>query len=130
MAFAGNPKFNSYWVRSRDITYADTSTTSAGIAVPANTFVARVILDVTTAFTTGGYVNVGDGDDADGWMKAADMLISDGTTMVRIDTGGANYAAWGGKGYTSADTIDVHIMDSTAGSLFIAAELVPLADVD
>ena len=126
----GNPtRFTSYWVRSRDITYADTGS-SAGIDVPANTFVKQVILDVTSAFSTGGSVNVGDGDDADGWIKAADILISDGTVMLRVDTGGANYAAWGGKGYTTADTIDVHITDSTSGSLFIAAEFLPLADLD
>ena len=128
MGIAGQ-KFTGYWVRSKDITYADTGT-SVGLSVPANTYVTQVLIDVTTAFSTSGYADIGDGDDADGWAKAADILLSDGTTFIRIDTGGAAYAAAGGKGYTSADTIDVHINDSTSGSLFIAAHFVPLNDID
>lgn len=127
MAFAGNPRFNGYWVRSRDITYADTGS-SAGISVPAKTFVRDVIFEVTTAFTTGGYFQVGDGDDADGWVTSTGALISDGTTMLRTDTGGSIYSLHG-KGYLTADTIDVDVHDSTAGSLFIAAYFVPIADM-
>jgi len=130
MAFSGNRRFTGYWVRSRDITYADTATTSAGIAVPANTFVKQVISKVTVAFTTGGYVDVGDGDDADGWIANVQMLVSDGTLALRTGTGGASLYAEAGRGYLTADTIDVHINDSTAGSLFIAAEFVPLGDMD
>ena len=130
MTFSGNPNFTGYWVRSRDITYADTGTTVGAISVPAGTFVAQVISKVTVAFTTGGYVDVGDGSDPDGWIANVQALVSDGTLAIRTGTGGASLYAEAGKGYLTADTIDVQLVDSTAGSLFIAAHLVPLAEVD
>jgi hypothetical protein len=130
MAFAGNPKFDGYWIRSRDITYADTGTTVGAITIPANTFVQRVIGKVTAAFSTGGYVDVGDGDDPDGWIPAIQALVSDGTLAVRGGSSGAVYVANGGKGFLTADTIDVQLVDSTAGSYFVAAYMVPLGDMD
>ena len=130
MAFSGNPNFTGYWTRSRDITYADTGTTVGAINVPANTFVAHVISKVTAAFSTGGYVDIGDGDDPDGWITNIQTLVSDGTLAIRTGTGGSSVYAYAGKGYLTADTIDVQPVESTAGSLFIAAYLLPLGDMD
>ena len=130
MAFSGNPKFEGYWVRSGDVTFAATGTTVGAIDVPANTFVAQVISKVTVAFSTGGYVDVGDGSDLDGWITNVQLLASDGTLALRTGTGGASLYALTGKGYLTADTIDVQLVDSTSGSVFIAAYMLPLGDMD
>ncbi len=122
-----NRNFNGYWVRSRDITYADDTVTVGAIAVPANTYVQKVIAYIETAFSTGGSVDCGDGTDPDGWIDTTQMSASN--TGVKIGTGGDSAFYITGKGYTTADTIDVYVADKTSGSMFIAAYLVPLADV-
>jgi hypothetical protein len=124
MVFSGNTNINSYWLRSRDITHADTGTTVGAISVPAQTWVDRVVSVVTVAFQTGGYVDVGDGTDPDGWITSTGMLVSDGTLALRADTSGAYRS---GKGYITADTIDVQLVDSTSGHMYIMAHMLPLA---
>lgn len=122
-----NPTFTSYWVRSRDITAAgDTGTTVGAIEVPAQTFVSRVLGYIETAFSVTGTVDCGDGTDPDGWID--NLQMSAGQTGFKQGTGGHS-AYWiaDGKGYTSADTIDVYVDDNTSGSMFVLAELVPIA---
>jgi len=123
-----NDRFTSYWVRSRDITYADTGTTVGAISVPADTFVSKVIAHIETAFSATGTVDCGDGTDPDGWID--NLQMSAANTGIKLGTGGDSaYWTAAGKGYTAADTIDVYVDDNTSGSLFIMAELVPFADV-
>jgi hypothetical protein len=123
-----NDKFTSYWVRSRDITYADNGTTVGAIYVPSHTFVSKVIAHVETAFSATGTVDCGDGTDPDGWIDTLQMSAA--AVGIKLGTGGDSaYWTAQGKGYTSADTIDVYVADGTSGSLFIMAELVPFYDI-
>ena len=88
------------------------------LSIPAGTFVSRVILDITTeqtAATDTVTIDVGDGDDPDGWMDGVDgetaavLLSSTGTWQT------AQSPALGlsGKYYASDDTIDVKVITST-----------------
>lgn len=124
-----NPRFTAYWLQSRVITAAaDTGTTLGAIEVPADTFVSQVVAYVKTAFSATGTVDVGDGSNTAGWLPSAQLA----PTVVGFKTGtrgGNAYSSTGGKGYTSADTIDVQVYDNTSGSLFIMAELIPMAGV-
>ena len=121
-------KFTSYWVRSRDITHADNAVTVGAIEVPAYTFVNQVVALVETAFSATGTVDCGDGDDPDGWIDTLQM--SGSVAGFKQGTGGDSaYWSADGKGYTTADTIDVYVADGTSGSLFIMAELVPFSDI-
>lgn len=85
--------------------------------VPAGTFVSAVILNITTEQTAGTdtiTLDVGDGDDADGWLDGVDaetaavLLSGTGTWET------AQSPAFGisGKYYASADTIDVLVNNS------------------
>lgn len=121
-------RITSYWVRSRDITYADNTATVGAIAVPAYTFVNHVFAVIETAFSATGTVDCGDGTDPDGWID--NLQMSAAQTGWKAGTGGDSaYWTANGKGYTTADTIDVYVADGTSGSMFIIAELVPFADL-
>jgi len=81
------------------------------IDVPANTWVLAVAVRVTTASDTADDVDIGDGDDTDGWIDGLDMTSTSNKGFAGVsgtDGGGAfSVATAGGKWYTSADTIDL-----------------------
>ena len=72
------------------------------IRVPANTLVTNVALNVTTAEGGTLTVDVGDGDDPDGYI---DGVNANATAAYIPVAGTAAYEQ--GKYYTAADTIDV-----------------------
>ena len=121
-------KFTSYWVRSRDITYADAATTVGAISVPAKSFVTNVLAYVEDTWDTvgSGTIDCGDGTDPDGWIDG--LQLSGGVAGTYIGTGGHS-AYYTGKYYASADTIDVYTDSATNGSLFIMAEIVEYGDI-
>ena len=72
------------------------------IKVPANTLVTNVALNVTTAEGGTLTIDVGDGDDPDGFLDGVD---ANATAAYIPVAGTAAYEQ--GKYYTAADTIDV-----------------------
>ena len=72
------------------------------IRVPANTLVTNVALNVTTAEGGTLTVDVGDGDNVDGYL---DGLNANATAAYHTVAGTDAFEA--GKYYTAADTIDV-----------------------
>ena len=72
------------------------------IKVPADTLVTNVILNVTTAEGGTLTIDVGDGDDPDGFL---DGVNANATAAYLPVAGTAAYEQ--GKYYTAADTIDV-----------------------
>lgn len=118
-------------VRSRAITDADTNTTVAAIDVPANSMVPPygVWTQVVTAFSGGTpALNVGDGDNDDGWVDADDTTEGTEGNYSGTAANGAAYAPTG-KCYTSADTIDVIVSASlSAGCAYIYALIYDLSD--
>jgi len=73
------------------------------IKIPANTLVTSVALNVTTAEGGTLTIDVGDGDDPDGYH---DGVNGNAVAAYITDAGGAAALAHG-KFYTAADTIDV-----------------------
>jgi hypothetical protein len=103
-----------------DTTGRNTDETYALFSVPIDTFVMEVACAITTAFTTNGSLQVGDGSDSDGWltdtaMEPATTNVAGKFTGTNEDTA-AGYS--GGKIYNAADTIDLY---TEAGSATIAA---------
>jgi len=103
--------------------------------IPAGTFVSTVILNITTAQTAATdtiTLDVGDGDDADGWLDGVDAetaAVSLSSTATYTLTEGAPNTlaispAFGetGKYYSAADTIDVLVVN--AGSTDATDDLV------
>ena len=72
------------------------------IRVPANTLVTNVALNVTTAEGGTLTIDVGDGDDPDGYLDGVNANAA--AAYIPVD-GTAAFAQ--GKYYTAADTIDV-----------------------
>lgn len=119
---------NGRWVRSRALTDADTNTTAAVIDIPAGTLIPAfgVLIQVLTAFAGGTpSLDVGDGDDPDGWIDTTD--ITEGT--LGTYSGSAALAAEG-KYYSAADTIDVVVATGlTAGKAYVFAYLIDVSDI-
>jgi hypothetical protein len=119
------------WLLSRAITDADTNTTVQALEVPAKTFVAEVLLLITTAFDGGTpSVDVGDGDDADGWIDSGAITAAT-TGVYRGDETAGMIGAFqlGGKYYATADTIDAVVSASlTAGAARILARCLDLGN--
>ena len=125
----GQYKIQGHWVRSRQITDADTGATVAILDVPAGTFIPPhgIAIVVETAFAGGTpSLDIGDGDDTDGWIDTTG--ITEGTPATYADVDAAYAEA--GKYYADADTIDAVVSASlTAGAAYVFAFMVPVADV-
>lgn len=93
----------------------DAQETLAVFDVPANTLVLDVLAYTDTAWTTSVTLNVGDGDDADGWLATAKVAPTSAQTdgLAKRTTKATAEAYAGGKLYTAADTIDVVIGGAT-----------------
>ena len=126
---------NVGYIDARTFTYADFA--SSGdilqlIEIPANSFVNNVWLVPTTAFNGTPVVTVGDGNDADGYLAAAD-LDETGVVLVGCLSAADNGAAYGLKTarpfYAAADTLDITFAWSstpTAGAAVLIAEIVTI----
>lgn len=120
------------WVRSRQITYADTGATVAILDVPAGTLIPPYgVICVVTTLCAGGtpLIDIGDGDDEDGWIDQDDLTATSTGTYAGDETTTAHYAITG-KYYSSADTIDAVVSASmTAGEAYVFAYLIDVSDV-
>lgn len=74
------------------------------IDVPAGYFVDLVVTNVETIEDSAATINVGDGDDPNGWDDSIDLTSAAASHSI---TGTDAYATAAGKAYLSADTIDL-----------------------
>lgn len=90
-------------------------TTYALFNVPANCFVLEVMAYTPTAWTTSTTINIGDGDDTDGWLATAKVAPTSAQTngIVKSTNVSTAEAYSGGKLYLAADTIDALIGGAT-----------------
>lgn len=79
------------------------------IKVPANTLVTSVALNVTTAEGATLTVDIGDGDDVDGYIDGVN-----GNAAAAYLTVAGTDAYESGKYYTAADTIDITLNNAAA----------------
>lgn len=111
---------------------ADTGTTVAAVEIPAGTFVPPygVTVYIPEAWAGGTpSIDVGDGDDADGWVDTLDVTETTIGTYSGSETNSP--IAVRGKYYASADTIDVVLAaSSTAGTAYIFVLGYDLSDED
>ena len=84
---------------------------SAIFNIPANTFVLDVFSNVDTAFTALVTLDIGDGDDPDGWLATAKVAPQSAvsTGLYKRTTEATAEAYAGGKLYAAADTIDITV---------------------
>ena len=120
-------------VIARKFTHADfaaSGDTINLIPIPANSFVKRVVVIITTAFDDTPTLTVGDGDDPDGYLQAIDI---DATSITELGDSGCvdSLAAYLLKlarpFYAAADTLDITKTDAaspTAGEGVLIAEIV------
>lgn len=119
-------KQESHWVKSAAIDSTFAAATTPVIDVPAGTFVEKVILVITTAFGGGvPSIDVGDGDNDDGWIDTNDVTEGTKGAYVGDETTTAAYCL--GKYYESADTIDVKVAAGlTSGAGYVLAHFLPM----
>jgi predicted secreted protein len=87
------------------------------LQIPANTLVLCVGMELVTASSNAGTLDVGDGDAADTWVTDLD---ADGTVGIQ-ETGSA------AKFYLAADTIDVKAITADMdGKVRVFAVMVPM----
>jgi len=117
------------WVRSREITEADTGTTVAILDVPAGTLIPPhgALIVVTTLFAGGTpSIDIGDGTTTDGWIDTTAITEATAGTYADVD---AAYAVTG-KYYSAADTIDAVVSASlTAGNAYVFVYMIDVSDV-
>ena len=117
------------WVRSRQITSADTGSTVAILDVPAGTLIPpqSAVIVVTTLFAGGTpSLDIGDGDDPDGWIDTS--AITEASTGTYADVDAAYNEA--GKYYSAADTIDAVVSASlTAGEAYVFVYMIDVSDI-
>ena len=92
-------------------TLADRATKTFTYVIPAGSLVTKCSAHLVTAFNDSGSgddltITVGDGDDADGYLTAAD-IHTDATEITYVANTGALLDNENGKVYTTADTIDI-----------------------
>lgn len=120
------------WVRSRQITSADTGTTVAILDVPAGTFIPPygVAIVVTTLFAGGTpSLDIGDGSDDDGWIDTADITEGTAGTYAGTEANTGAYAATG-KYYSTQDTLDAVVSASlSAGEAYVFCYMLDVGDV-
>ena len=93
----------------------DAQETLAVCNVPANCFIDHVSCVTETAWTTSVTLDLGDGDDADGFLASAKVAPTTAvTTGILKSSVRARAEAYGvGKLYAAADTLDVVIGGAT-----------------
>jgi hypothetical protein len=120
-----------------DVTGNTTATAIGSIAVPANSIVKEVLAQVLTSFdaATSASLTVGDGDDPDGYLVAADVKATAGTIYGNAAAEvGDNLISTtdiipGGYFYANADTIDAVVTitgTNTTGKVRVFAHIIKL----
>lgn len=115
-----------YWLMSDDIGFAAATVIAAEI--PAKTLVVDVALVIKTAYVTGDAVtvNVGDGDDADGWVDEDNVTETTAATYRGTVAAGAAFAGLG-KYYSSAGQIKAVVTGTnTAGAAHVLVHCISL----
>ena len=120
---------NPVLVRSSAITHAANGTTVLAVEVPAGHWVPPYGVSVYVAEVFAGgtpSMTVGDGDDVDGWLTSANITEA---TVGTYSSVAAAYAITG-KFYSTADTIDVVVDDTTltAGTCYVLVVMFDLSD--
>jgi hypothetical protein len=92
-------------------TLADRATKTFTYTLPAGSQVRNCAVKLVTAFNDSGSgddltITIGDGDDADGYITAADIHV-DATEISYVANTGALLDNENGKVYATADTVDV-----------------------
>lgn len=117
------------WVRSKKITYADEGSTVDIIDIPAGTLIPphAVMIQIIDAFEGGTpSIDIGDGDDDDGWIDTT--AITEGTEGPYADVDAA--LAVTGKYYSSAGKIKAKLAASaTAGEAYVFVYMLNVEDV-
>ena len=114
-----------HWEK-KSIDYTYTNATTPVIDVPADCYVDKVVLVITTPFAGGvPSIDVGDGDNPDGWIDTVDVTEGTAGAYVGDETTTAAYCL--GKYYDAADTIDVvFAAGTTSGAGYVLAYLIPM----
>lgn len=130
MATTNQYPLTSRWVRSKAITSAMANSTAPIIEVPAKTLVIQCIIYVETLLAGGTpSIDIGDGDNDDGWIDSVDITEATVGTYKAAAAGHGAYALTG-KYYLAADTIDAVVATGlTSGKAYVFAEMLALADV-
>ena len=117
-------------ITSKAITEADTNTTVAVINIPAKSFIPPygVTIYIPEVFAGGTpSMDVGDGDNDDGWIDTTEIT----ETSIGTYSGIAAAYAVAGKYYASADTIDVVVATGlTGGTAYVIAQIYDFSDLD
>lgn len=116
------------WLVSDPITSADANTTKVCLDIASKTFVAEVIAIVTTVLAGGTpSIDVGDADDADGWVDTLDIT----ETTAGSYRGSATNSPFSitGKYYPTGGQIKAVVATGlTSGSAVVCARVLRLAD--
>ncbi len=122
-------RLTEYWLISDPITSADANSTKAVLEIPAETFVSEVVLIVSTVFAGGTpSIDIGDGDNDDGWIDTVDITETTAGSYRGDETTTAAYSQTG-RYYATADTIDAVIATGlTSGSAIVMARCVDLSN--
>ena len=109
-------------------TLADDATKTFTYVIPAGSLVTKASAKLVTAFDDSGggdelNVEVGDGDDPNGYITSAN-LHTDQTEITYVANNGALLDNENGKVYTAADTIDIKFTpDVSTGTDYSLNEL-------
>ena len=120
-------------------TLADRATKTFTYTLPAGSQVRNCAVKLVTAFNDSGSgddltITIGDGDDADGYITAAD-IHTDATEISYVANTGALLDNENGKVYATADTVDIlfspdtdndapySLNELTAGEIVIKLEI-------
>ena len=109
-------------------TLADDATKTFTYVIPAGSLVTKASAKLVTAFDDSGggdelNVEVGDGDDPNGYITSAN-LHTDQTEITYVANNGALLDNENGKVYTAADTIDIKFSpDVSTGTDYSLNEL-------
>lgn len=122
---------NGGWVRSRKITKADKNATVPILDIPAKTLIPPfgVQIVVTTVFAGGTpSIDIGDGDNDDGWIKTEDITETTAGAYAGSETNSPTAVT--GKYYGDADTLDAKVADGlTSGAAYVFAYMIDVSDI-
>ena len=117
------------WVRCKEVTNSDTNTTVTIADIPAYTVIPPhgAFIVVTTAFAGGTpSLDIGDGDDDDGWIDTTAITEASAGTYADVD---ADLAVTG-KYYSSAGQIKAKVSASlTAGAAYVFIYMIDVSDI-
>lgn len=104
---------------SRTFAFGDQVASVISVHVPAGSRVLSVCLEASTAWTNVTAVVVGDGTQADGWIRTGQIDMATASTFGKDEV--ATYALIGKK-YETGDTIDISftgVATAGTGKLFV-----------